>query len=265
MKVGMRVSPTFVLHVLPWAQVCPDVGKTALRRWYAGSAQGKMSGMRSLAVLAALLWSSNAAAQERVTITVDGTMVVGDNVRVGGSATRGAVVALHSGKGCRGDAIASSPVEDGGRFTVAHNGSYEPPFAISVRAANGSRRSECVDLEIPAARKVAEEKPAPPPPKKEEPKAEAPKKEEPKAEAPKKEEPKAEAPKKTGLGMCIGQATSCGVLPKGICYMQQGCSNPIGTGGFGNDRCVGTARGCMYISSKNMCQMQRGCIWSEGK
>jgi hypothetical protein len=197
--------------------------------------------MRSLAGLAALLWVSGAAAQERVTITVDGTMVVGDNVRVGGSATRGAVVSLHPGRGCRGDAIASTPVEEGGRFTVAHNGSYEPPFTISIRAAIGSRRSECVDLEIPGVRKV-EEKTRP---------------EEKPAEKVEK--------KKAGIGMCIGVATRCGVLPKGICYMQQGCSNPIGTGGFGNDRCVGTAKGCMYISSKNLCQMQRGCLWSDGK
>src|SRR5688572_4519855 len=112
MKVRMRVLPTFVLHVLPWAQVCRHVGKTAARRWCAGHAQGKMSGMRIVAGLAALLTVSVAAAQERVTISVDGTMVVGDNVRVGGSATRGAVISLHSGKGCRGDAIASAPVED---------------------------------------------------------------------------------------------------------------------------------------------------------
>jgi hypothetical protein len=212
--------------------------------------------MRWPVLFSVLLAAPAAIAQERVSIAVDGTMVVGDNVRVGGTATRGAAVSLHSGAGCKGDPIASADVEEGGRFTVAHTGSYEPPFTISVRASLRSRRSECVDLEIPAARQVTEEEkpPAPPPEKK---KAEpAPEK---KAEKP---QPGKKAP---AVGMCIGVATRCGVLPKGVCYMQQGCSNPIGAGGFGNDRCVGTARGCMYINGKNACMMQRGCVWSEGK
>jgi hypothetical protein len=203
--------------------------------------------MRWPVLFSLLLAAPAAIAQEPVAIAVDGTMVVGDNVRVGGTATRGAAVSLHSGAGCKGDPIASADVEDGGRFTVAHTGSYEPPFTISVRASIRSRRSECVDLEIPAARQVTDEKkpPAPPPEKK-------------------KAEPAPEK-KAAGMGMCIGVATRCGVLPKGVCTMQQGCSDPIGTGGFGNDRCVGTAKGCMYINGKNACMMQRGCVWSEGK
>ena len=214
--------------------------------------------MRAVAWLVFLLGVPVAAAQEKVTITVDGTMVVGNNVRVGGSATRGATVLFHSGKGCRGLAVSFAPVEEGGRFTVAHTGSYEPPFTISVRAAAGSRRSECVDLEIPGVRKVVEEKAPAPPPKAAPPPRAAPP---PKAEV-QPPAPKVEPKKAAGMGMCLGVATRCGVLPKGICYMQQGCSNPMGNGGFGNDRCVGMAKGCGYISSKNLCMMQRGCIWS---
>jgi hypothetical protein len=59
-----------------------------------------------------------------------------------------------------------------------------------------------------------------------------------------------------GLGMCMGISTRCDLLPKGICYMQSGCGNPV----YG-DRCIGVARQCTQFNSKNSCFMQRGCTW----
>ncbi len=63
--------------------------------------------------------------------------------------------------------------------------------------------------------------------------------------------------KKARVGMCIGLATRCGLLPKGVCFTQSGCMNP-----YMGDRCDGTARQCTQFNTKNSCHMQRGCTWA---
>jgi hypothetical protein len=80
--------------------------------------------------------------------------------------------------------------------------------------------------------------------------------EKPKSDPAKVEKPAADI----GLGICMGLATRCGLLPKGICFMQQGCMNPI----YG-DRCDGTAKQCTGFNTKNLCMMQRGCTWVKQK
>lgn len=65
------------------------------------------------------------------------------------------------------------------------------------------------------------------------------------------------------LGFCVGIATRCGLLPKGICYTQQGCMNPFGP--YGGDRCNGSARQCTGFARKTSCMMQRGCTWAAQK
>ena len=84
------------------------------------------------------------------------------------------------------------------------------------------------------------------------------------AETPTAETAKAEEKEKptfdAGFGMCMGLATRCGLLPKGICFMQSGCMNPL----YG-DRCGGTAKQCTGFSTKNTCMMQRGCTWVKQK
>lgn len=77
------------------------------------------------------------------------------------------------------------------------------------------------------------------------------------------EEPKAKAPKaEPELGFCVGIATRCDLLPKGICYTQQGCMSPSPFNTYGGDRCLGTARACSGFARKNICNMQRGCTWA---
>jgi hypothetical protein len=63
-----------------------------------------------------------------------------------------------------------------------------------------------------------------------------------------------------GFGMCMGISTRCDLLPKGICFMQAGCFNPM----YG-DRCGGTAKQCTGFNAKNACMMQRGCTWVKQK
>ena len=76
------------------------------------------------------------------------------------------------------------------------------------------------------------------------------------ADAEAKEKPTFDA----GFGVCMGLATRCGLLPKGICFMQSGCMNPL----YG-DRCGGSAKQCTGFSTKNLCMMQRGCTWVKQK
>jgi hypothetical protein len=88
-----------------------------------------------------------AAAPRALEITVDGAVLVENNVRVGGATEKGARVALYRGAGCRGEPVGSTRAEEGGSFTVAADG-FTPPFTVSVRASAGERRSECVDIPI---------------------------------------------------------------------------------------------------------------------
>jgi hypothetical protein len=85
-----------------------------------------------------------------VPLSVDGAVLVERNVRVGGSSVRGARVSVYPTAGCRGAPAATGTAEVAGRFTVAANGDFEPPFTISVRAALGEERSACIDVPFPA-------------------------------------------------------------------------------------------------------------------
>ncbi len=106
--------------------------------------------MRVAGLCCLLLATPALAGEAKVDLVVDGTMVVGDDVRVGGTAARGATVSLFSGAGCKGDALARAEVDAGGRFTVAAHGNFEPPFTISLRAAVEDRRSDCFEVTVPA-------------------------------------------------------------------------------------------------------------------
>lgn len=81
-----------------------------------------------------------------------------------------------------------------------------------------------------------------------------------KSDKAKADKEKAKAAVADAFGMCMGLSTRCDLLPKGICFMQAGCFNPM----YG-DRCGGSAKQCTGFNTKNACMMQRGCTWVKQK
>src|SRR5688572_23750331 len=80
-----------------------------------------LSAMKLGLLVSVVLPAAAFAGEPPLPLVVDGTMVVADNVRVGGTSARGATVSIYSGGRCAGEALASAEVEAGGRFTVAAN------------------------------------------------------------------------------------------------------------------------------------------------
>jgi hypothetical protein len=99
------------------------------------------------ALLLAVTVSAAAAAESELPLTVDGAILVENNVRVGGASKKGASISLYRGASCSGAPLATAAAEEAGRFTVSADG-FDPPFTVSVRATVGKRQSACVPVTV---------------------------------------------------------------------------------------------------------------------
>jgi hypothetical protein len=197
--------------------------------------------MRDRLVLPFLLLIGATAAAD-VPIHAERVEIGSGFVTIAGSSAPRAKVRAFDGGSCEGDAVGVVRAGRGGSWSMKLRTNGEPPYLVSLQAVAGGEASACLGgtIERPEEEQAVSE---PEPDEYEDEVAPA---------------PPQSKPERPGAGMCIGVSTRCGLLPKGVCFMQAGCYNP-----YIGDRCEGSAKACTSFYTESACYTQRGCIWTK--